>query len=224
MGDIRISVGNLASFIVSGGGSYHRFGIPNMKKLEAGERSYQALGGAARLTPFGVAHLMCEFGASRFELDAKTGLYDARFLVDEAHVENVFKFFNDIAGEMNHIAEDNPIGDILEELTGEEAPSYLSPIVPKERVGEVMLVYHDSVRQKASADGIGTSARAAVNAVPTRRIFRRYTLILPGDLYFAAVARGTIRLLRASEVATTEGGSRKGITRDGAGIADNIFS
>lgn len=194
-----------------------------MKKWETGERSYQALGGAARLTLFGVAHLMCEFGASRFELDTKTGLYDARFVVDEAHVGNVLKFFGDIAGEMNHIAEDNPIGDILEELTGEGFSSRLGPIVPKERIGEVTLVYLDSVRQKIPADGIGTSARAAVGAVPTRRFFRRYMLMLPGDLYFAAVTRGTIRLLSADEVATTEGGSRKGTTCDGVGIADNIF-
>src|SRR5689334_12791731 len=91
---VRISVANLATMACSRGLPGFRFGVLNPKKLEKGEQIYQALGGAVELTPLAEELLADTFCARKFEIDPKTGMADARFVVDTEEAEAVLDWFS----------------------------------------------------------------------------------------------------------------------------------
>jgi hypothetical protein len=202
------------------------FGIPNPGKYAEGVIEYQALGGGAELTDVGKSYLEGEYGASGFEKDKGTGVFDARFRVEEEKLEQVFRFFSGIAGQPNRFEMD-PTRDILTELTGKEFPT-LGVILEPTTAGLIQIDYVDTVRQRSAEDGIGTSERSQAAGVPTRRLFRRYKLVMPVFLAERMLGRrGTYgpiaRRFTDDELVTTNGGATKGITSDGKVIRDNLF-
>lgn len=220
MGQFRISVANLATSVQMKGQAWW-FGMPNPKKLEAGNWIYQGLGGGAELTEAGKLELEKRFGASNFEKDDRTGVYDARFLVEENMLEAALGFFGDIAGRPNAYELD-PTNDIRGELSGKEFPK-LGTILSDSEMEGVQIKYMDTVRQKVPDDGVGTSTRAADAAAPTRRLFRRYQIVLPSPLEKKFFSSPIVRVFHEDEIASTNGGANKGKTRDGRDIADNLF-
>ncbi len=222
MSQVRVSVANLAYFVhVFGAPASIQFGICNPKMLEKGITQFQALGGGAELTENGMRFLKTKFGAERFEKDEITGFYDARFLVDESHLEGVFNLFEEIGGKKSPYELD-PIRDIIAEISGKEFSEIGTILTPNE-VATIQVRYVKSMCQKPAEDGIGTSLRS-IAGVPSRRLFRLYGLQMPSyELYIKMMRSPVVRALYPDELATTDGGSRKGKTRDGFVISDNLF-
>lgn len=222
MAQVRVSVANLAVFLQRRGANMVEiFGIPNSKKLVEGTMIYQALGGAAELTDEGKEFFGRKFCAEKFEKDKRTGRFDARFLVGEENLEEVFSMFASMAEKAGQY-EWSPIGDILDELSGKEFPGMGAIVSPDEMAG-TEIVYVKTVRQAIADDGVGTSDRAASVAVPTRRMFRLYKIVVDDKLYEKLRASPILRFFTEEELASTEGGKKKGVTSDGYALADNLF-
>lgn len=116
----------------------------------------------------------------------------------------------------------DPTRDIIAELSGKEFPE-MGTILTPEEAATVDVVYVKTVRQKPAEDGVGTSSRGAAAGVPSRRMFRLYALSVRNTLYDKIGASPIVKILTPEELATTDGGSKKGVTRDGLAIADNLF-
>ncbi len=207
---VRVSVGNLAPrVVVKETGNIIFFGVLNSASYRKGEKRIGALGGAAELTVWGRKFLEDNFGASDFEGE------DARFVVDDAHLEAIFEiFFN----RDPKFFETDPTREIVEELTKEKIAS-LGTILQPEDVAGAVVQYVKTVRQK---QGAGTSAREK-EGMPTRRIFHFFDLLVSEEVLLKMMDHETFHLLSDEDVLTTEGGSKKGRTSSGIEIADNIF-
>lgn len=220
MANVRVSVGNLAWYAAQEGGlSTSVFGILNPKKLKKGERQYGALGGAAMLNDTGKKYLEDSYGATDFEFDAATAFWDARFVIDDAHLEDVLSLFADTHGPVQDFEQSRAL-DIVHELIGQEVGH--EPILTAEEAAKITVRYLFSVRQRPSEATADTSARASAN-VPTRRIFRIFLLIMPKDIYEKFAESPVVRILAEEELATTDGGSKAGVTDDGCVIQNNLF-
>ena len=225
MAQIRVSIANLAIAVRQQGRhglSLQRryFGILNPKKLEKGERQYQALGGAAMLTEVGKSVLEEVTGATNFELDKETGFYDARFQIDESDLDCVFQSFSrkdDIYG-----YEQDRTLDIMHELTGKAFPGHPSLLAADEAVS-IEIAYMTAVIQRQSAPAADTSARGASADVPTRRLFRFYDLVMPESLMGKFFSSPVVRELTYEELKSTKGGSCAGRTSDGFVIQNNLL-
>jgi hypothetical protein len=216
---IRVSIANLAWYAkVMGKDIQHPIAILNPKKLEKGERHYMALGGGAMLTESGKALLERDFGASDFEFDKKTGFFDARFQINEEHLETVFWLFT-MDGMKAH--EHDRTLDFMAELSKEEFPGY-GHILREDEVKLIRPNFARVVRQKPSEAGADTSVRSSVE-LPTRRLFRIFELEMPGMLFEKLHYSPVIRFLSDEELMTTDGGSRPGRTNDGYRIQNNLF-
>lgn len=217
----RYSIANLCVTVQMGEKAWF-FGIPNHRKLtKDGVWQYQAAGGGAMLSEAGKARLEKSFGATDFEFDDTIKLYDARFIAGGEHLDAIFGLFEGNSGKSNDF-EKNQLEDIKAELCGKEFGDYGS-ILSAADLTDVEFKYVDTVRQPVADDGVGTSERAAGAAVPTRRLFRRYRLILPPQLATKFKNSKLVDILSKEEVATTHGGRTKGKTHAGRVIADNIF-
>lgn len=209
---VRISVGNLAPrFVVAETGEAHFLGILNRKALEKGRRMVGAVGGAAELTSEGKALLESHFGATEFER------LDARFIVDEGDLEAVLGIFE---SRDSRIYETDAAREIAEELATKELPIQNSPVLSAEEVAQIEVNYVKTLRQKSSG-GPG-SARESVE-VPTRRLFNIFEVVVPATIFEKIKSSPAIYILSEEEIASTEGGSRKGKAADGAELADNLL-
>lgn len=217
----RYSIANLCTTVQMGEKAWF-FGIPNHRKLtKDGVWQYQAAGGGAMLTEKGKARLEKSFGATDFEFDDTINLYDARFIAGGEHLDAIFGLFEANSGKPNDFEKDQ-LEDIMAELCGKEFGEYGS-ILSAADLADVEFKYVDTVRQPVADDGVGTSERAANATAPTRRLFRRYRLVLPQKLMSKFSNSKLIDILSKEEVATTHGGKTKGKTNAGKVIADNIF-
>lgn len=218
---VRVSIGNLAWYTrVRGTLKQYQFGILNPEKMLVGSRQYAALGGGAMLTEAGKSMLEDSFGASDFELDPHTGFYDARFRLDERDVEPVFNLFGDLLAMKQY--EQDPTLDIMAELTGKEFPRWYEHILDDVKADMVQVAHVRNVRQKPSALGTDTSERALGVAMPTRRLFRIYELVMSEDIFKFRSSRA-VRFLTEAELRTTGGGSKAGVTDGGHVIQNNLF-
>lgn len=215
---VRASFANLAWFArVHGTVIRHPFGILNQKKFKEGQRQYCALGGGAMLTEAGKRLFEEQVDASNFELDPHSGFFDARFQVDESHLNLVFEYFE---SGPNAIYEQDPTLDIRAELTGAE-PGHESIFTVAE-LKMIRVVPFGDVRQKPAEVGTDTSARAS-SLMPTRRLFRIFELVMPNELFEKIQRSPNVRFLSDAELATTDGGSKAGRTSDGFMIQNNLF-
>lgn len=221
MGLVRVSVANLVLNINTiGTGESCRVGILNANAFEKGMKRYQALGGGAQLTLLGVNFLREKFAAREFELDGDTGFHDARFLIEERHLREVLNWFESFSG-IGHRFEHDPDDEIRHELCNRELTG-IPPIVSVREMLEVKVVYKKNVRQPEPKTGQGTSLRERPG-IPTRRLFRLYDLWASPLIVRKIINSKAIRVLTKPELATTEGGSSRGHTKDGIEIADNLF-
>ncbi len=222
MSQIRVSVANLAWYVRlnEDNAVASQFGILNPSKLAKGERSYMALGGGAMLTKKGKQMIECTFGATNFEFDDTTGFYDARFQIDDSELDRVFAVFESIDGVMKCYEQD-PMLDIIAELSGKEFPRYPT-ILTEAEVALVYPLFVKTVRQKLSALGTDTSSRAKAE-MPTHRLFRIFELGIPSSLLPKFTESKVVRILLDSELASTDCGSKAGKTRDGFTIQNNLF-
>lgn len=215
---VRVSIANLAWFAqVNGSPIRYPFGVVNEKKLAKGERQYQALGGGAMLTGRGKRMLEFHLGATNFEFDSGSGFFDARFVLDEEHVETVWNSFWSVSP----VLERNPTLDIIAELTGSES-GHTTILTEGEVASSVLPIYVTTVRQKLAEVGTDTSARAS-GEMPTHRLFRIFSLLMSGQMYDRFASSSRVRLLTDLELATTDGGCKAGRTDDGFLIQNNLF-
>jgi len=207
---IRISIGNLAPrLIVKETGAVRFFGVLNSASFRKGHKRIGALGGAAELTQLGKEYLENNFEAHDFE-----GM-DARFVVDDSHLETIFEIFSRRDPDFFEI---DPAREIMEEFVREKILSF-GPILTAEEASGITFRFVKTLEQKA---GGGTSAREK-EGMSTRRLFHFFDIEAPQLVLFKMSLHATLHLLTEEEVATTEGGSKKGITSGGTEIADNIF-
>lgn len=215
MSDVRTSVGALAlraDMPAGEGYSKEYFGVYNSAAWRKGKRMIGALGGAVTLTALGRDILKERFGAHDFEGE------DARFLAPEAQVEGIFGFFEE--RDPAHFELD-PSREIQEELSREKIEG-MGVIMPVEISAKVECLFVGTVRQPLPLDGSGTSVRGSAEA-PTRRLFFVYDLFVDSWARDAMSSHPLCRFLERDEVASTNGGRAKGVTKDGVIIADNIF-
>lgn len=209
--EVRVSIANLVwTATNTDTGEVRNLAVLNKKALSKGERLWSPLGGGAMLTPAGKKYLEDEYQAHSFELDKDTGYLDARFLASKSYVSKIFLEFNSFWLDFEHDASLDALQEIKE----------LNLFSSSERA-QLVFVYDVSAEQAVAPVGTDTSTRAG--AVPTHRLFRIYTLLMPDVLFEKIFLQKYIRSLTTLEVATTDGGLRKGNTTDGDGIQNNFF-
>jgi hypothetical protein len=175
---------------------------------EKGTRRLQALGGAAFLTPAGHQRLVKEFKAHDFYRDDESSDYDARFYVDEAHVERVLSMFEVLDPTLFEL---DPSVDAGHELVE-------AGILSEDEERQLEYRYLKAYRQPLPAEGTGTSTRG-----PARRLFHLFEMVAPEPLFTKILGSSFIEELEREELATTNGGRQKGHSFAGSEIADNLF-
>lgn len=209
---LRISVGNLVPRLRCGDEQL-TFGILNRKQFERGVRLFGALGGAAELTPNGARSMQRVFDAELSEGR------DARFSIRADDAEAVLKVFAERNAGLHEV---DPVRELREELTQRELPG-IPPVFRNEDLANLKLTYLSSYRQPSPSNGgMGTSARAG-NEMATRRLFNLFELEISPWQLATLRAHPAIQIFSNEELASTEGGRCKGLTADGAVLADNLF-
>lgn len=213
MSKVRISVANLAPRLrVGRHGAPHYFGLLNRKAFEKGRRLLTALGGAALMTPQGITWL-----ESTVKAELQEGS-DARLVVKMEYLEQVLRQFEARDPEFCEL---DPRREITEELATKELPIQDRPVVSPVDLSDIDVVYVATVRQPLAKSGKSTSARET--DIPSRRLFYLFDLIVTPAILTKFEASPAVAMLNEEEVATTDGGTQKGLTSDGAAIGDNIF-
>ncbi|MEN9913079.1 MAG: hypothetical protein RLY66_487 [Candidatus Parcubacteria bacterium] len=216
---VRISIGNIATrFLDTSNGKITHLAILNSGAWKKGDLLFGAIGGAAELTPTGRTYLEKTYRATDFYKN------DARFIIDEQHLDMVMRFF-----QMRDplFFEIEPLREIIEELTTTEFPTIserpgILPILTTSEALRFDIVYHRTVRQPIPKMGVGTSPLEQKD-VPSRRLFHEFTMIGSQELLDKMLASKAVIALTESELASTQGGTCKGTTANGmAAIADNI--
>lgn len=214
---VRVSIGNLVPVFVAGS---HRvafpIGILNSGSYAKGKCLIQPIGGAVELTDAGRQYLVERFGAHEFHKA------DARFLVDDEHLEKVFEFFTARNAEMFEV---DPTRELREELSEGEFPKneYLPAIEPPltpEEAGGLTPRFVRTVIQPFK-DEAGTSPLAGKE--PSRRLFHLFEVEVTTEVMAKLATSLAIRVLTDEEVATVDGGRQKGATKTGDPIADNFI-
>lgn len=175
--------------------------------------TFSASGGAVRLTERGKQYLKEKFGADNFEREEDM---DARFTVPKDKHEEVLAFFENPNPEYFDIAPT----DMLKELEKGSNPAAAGALT-KEDIARIKVVRVDASRQpppESEQDGDDDSSKPK-----NRRLFHRYEIIVPPDVYEKLKASPGVRFFTDEEVATTNGGTRVGETSDGKKIANNIY-
>lgn len=164
---VRISIGNLAPQLTLAGATWAEFfGILNRKAFEKGRHQVNPVGGAALMTENGKRILERSYGA-----EFQEG-FDARFVVDERHLENILLLFETRDPSFYEI---DPRREIMEELSTKELPLQDSPVMSPEEAACIRIDFVKSMRQLPKAS---TSARE-VAEMPTYRLFNLFRLTLP---------------------------------------------
>lgn len=193
---VRISVAALTPIVCGGFLQKSHVGIWLDKR-----KRYGAIGGAVALTPKGMTVLE-RLGAVNFEAGS-----DARFKIPLDMVGPVMDFF---CLRDKNFYEVSPEREVIEELFTPELDGQVEGILPK--------LYESGVKVKYRRTTI-----QPITDVAQRRIFYVYDLHVARSAYDMLKASRHLRFLSKREVATTCGGTKVGMTRDGFDIADNIF-
>lgn len=210
--NVRVSIGNLVWTVTNTStGEVKNLAALNKKALAKGNRLWAPFGGGAMLTAAGKQYLEIRFDAHSFERDVHdTGYYDARFIADKLHVIEIFSKFETFNPDFEHDASFDALHEIKE-----------LDLFSSSQRAQLKLKYEKSVLQAVAVTGTDTSTRAG--ELQTHRLFRIYSLWMPNVMFEKIYLQPNIRSLTDTEVATTEGGLRKGNTADGDGIQNNFF-
>ena len=209
---IRVSVDNLATRLLLEGTDQTRiFGILNRKALEQGDRVVGGLGGGAQITPSGRDFLIRKFG-TEFCDDP----FEARFVIEEEHMEEVLTFFEHRDPEMFEI---DATREIREELSTRELPIQSGPILTHHEVSLVHTRYFQSARQP-----LGSSKYRArdVPGVKTVRLFHVFELRVQKEQWSKILSSPVIYVFSFEELAELRAG-KEVVKPDGTRMGDNIF-
>lgn len=216
---VRISIANLVTHLrVVETGRLTPIAILSPGKWKQGKLFLQALGGGSKLTQRGREYLTQAFGAREFEGD------DARFLIEDAQLDQVMRFFEE---RDSHFYEIDALRECIGELTADDKyPAVgnmeaIPQILNLSETGLLKTEYYRTVRQPVPEIGSGTSGRE-IAGVPSRRLFHLFTLSCPEHIADKIQASDAIDILLPEEIASTNGGSRKGKNNNDIDIADNI--
>lgn len=219
---VRISFGNLVRDLVdSDGRSFGRIGIYNRNSHREEKPRIDVPGGAAHFTADGIFLAMTQCRAFKFELDIDSATnkvkgVDTRYRVPAEFGDAAIAFHEDPANEKYF--ECDPLREVVEEFTADDK-GLLPPVLTLEEALQLRSRYLGTVRQPAP-ESAGTSKRE-VEGVLSRRVFRMHTLIAPPEIALRLVSAPAIYMLHKEEVASTGGGTRKGVTKTGVMMADN---
>lgn len=213
---VRISVAFLAPTIKFGNSEAVPIAILNPK----GER-FQALGGAAKLTPEGLRFLG---GFDGLLEEEEGGQPDARFVFSPRHSESLPNLKSRFEPPCHDVIAWDPMREIVEELTHPigNHPRVLQP----DQAAMLTVEYYASSWQPMSDDGMGTSDRAHKAGVRTHRRFHFCKLKAPPDFEDAFQLAGNILFPTYADLATTKGGRCRGKVQSGlhrgVELADNL--
>ncbi|GEM_PF-2512571 len=220
---VRVSIGNLAPVVrINDFGNRCPVGILNSGSYKKGKKLIQPIGGAATLTPEGQQYVEYEFGATDFHTNTEGGI-DARFVIDDSRLDEVLAFFTE---RDNFMFETDPLREICEELASNEFPANehfkaLAPILTPDEAAQIEVNFMSTVVQPFKDSG-DTSPLAGKE--PSRRLFHLFEIIIPDEATFQKLLDGeSTYVLGFDEIATVEGGLKKGETLDGITIADNFI-
>ncbi len=221
-GVVRISFGNLVKDLeTTDGVSLGRIGIYNRNSHREGKPRIDVPGGAAHFADVGVNMVRMRFQAFAFEQDfyPETNLLkgvDTRYRVPAEFADAAIDFHEEPANEKYF--ECDPLREVIEEFTADDK-GLLPPVLTLEEARQLRSRYLGTIRQP-SPESNGTSKRE-VEGVPSRRVFRMHALIAPPAIALRITSAPAIYMLSSDEVATTNGGARKGLTKMGVLMADN---
>lgn len=208
---VRISVAAIVPKVrVEGSSTTESFGVMSHND----PNTFSAAGGAVRLTEKGKRYIKNKFGATNFE---REGDMDARFTVPGKHEEAVKRFFENPDPRYFDV---NPT-DMVKELTkgsNEAADGALT----QEDIDRIKIVRVDVSRQPPPENEEDTRKQNPDRPV-SRRVFHRYEIVVPPDVYEKLKKSPGVRIFTPEEVATTGGGVRVGTTTDGKKIGTNIY-
>ncbi len=219
---VRVSIGNLVCGVVRPRISVVLpVGILSSGAYKKGQLRYQPVGGAAELTQNGRLYLEDRYGAENFHR-SEEGRIDARFEVDDLHLEAVFAFFRNRNPRFFEI---DPKREIVSELSTVELKSgalpEIPPVLSTDEAESIEVVYVDTVVQPFS-DSPGTSTLAK-EGVPSRRLFHRFSVVVTDEILRKMLKSKAVRFLHSDEIGSTDGGAHKGTTHDGIELADNFI-
>lgn len=179
-------------------------------------------GGAAFVLKEGERQLLA-LGAE-FTSDAEKDGRDARFLIEESALDAALAIVESADPALIEVSVDR---ELREEFCDIEMPEIQTePVLQRIDFAEISTRYLGLYRQPLPEDGVGSSSNAQAG-VRSRRSFFLHEMVVSNTVWKRLEACFPIVvLLTAEEVATTNGGRRKGKTeRNGItfGIADNVI-
>jgi hypothetical protein len=205
--EVRISIADLVWDAVNRDtGEIVRIGILSQKELSQGNILWTPLGGAAILAYSGFDYLRTHFHAHSFEVDVKIGFSDLRCVIEDRYVETIFTVFDTYRADF----EQKHCHDIIQELKALD-------VFTSSELGQLVLHYVNTEKQKEAPFD------KRLQLQPSRRLLRIYDLTMPDILFEKLMKQKYVRALSMEEVATTKGGSIRGVTNDGQGIQNNFF-
>lgn len=208
---VRISVAAIAPKIrVQGSDTQESFGVMS----HSDPNTFSAAGGAVRLTPEGRRHLEERYGASNFEREEDM---DARFTVPGKYENAVKRFFENPDPRYFDVSPE----DMKKELTkGSNAAA--EGALTQEDLDRIKIRRIDISRQPPAENEEEQRTLDPKRPV-SRRVFYRYEIVVPPDVYEKLKRSPGVRIFTPEEVATTGGGVRVGTTADGKKIGSNIY-
>lgn len=214
---VRVSVGELAPIVfIEETGEKCFLVVLNSGARKKGRDLLQPFGGAVKLTAAGCAYFVEKFGVLPDSFHEKD---DARFEIDEEHLEEVMSIFENFKEHTDLITVD-VTRELIEELSEPELEG-IPPILSAKEASQIGVKYLGSSRQPVS-DSSDPSPLAKAEA-PSRRLFFIFSMTVSRVLFEKITKSPAVRVLTPEEVASTKGGLCKGQTADGKAIANNVY-
>jgi hypothetical protein len=193
----------------------------NKKAWEKGERKYQALGGAAKMTAAGKALIEREFGGA-FGASGRPAeeADDARFYVEAA------------PGEI-----DSKVRPLIERFSNQDASFFETDVLREtheDLVSDGVLTEEEFASVAAAYEGAvspipweTTTSERETQGTPSRRIFHLFELVMPEAVAEKLKRAESLRVLSPSDLEdiheATSQGNPAARTKDGSVIVENIF-
>lgn len=220
---VRFSIINTVNRIrVQETGETMQIVMRNKKAWEQnGERKYQALGGAAKMTPEGKSMLTerfdAEFGTkARPQEEAD----DARFFVEvlpDEREKKLAEIIDLFSKQDPSLFEDDVLREAHEDLVSDG-------VLSEEEFKTIRAHYEGLV---SPINWKTTTSERETKGIPSRRLFHLFELEVPQALIPKLETAETLRVLSPSDIedinAATREGNPAAKTKDGAIIVENIF-
>lgn len=218
---VRVSVSNLVHRVrVRETGETHQIAMRNEKVWqEKEEKKYQALGGAAKMTPKGKQMLINEYGA-QFGLPGRPieEANDSRFILSVKNQEEAIlpKVLDSFSVQDTKLFESDVLREVHEDLVG-------AGVLSEEEFQTISATYEGAVspiRWKET-----TSERET--GTPSERIFHLFEIEVPQVVYEKMQQADALHFLSAADVVSihkaTQEGKPAAKLSDGSTIVENIF-